>query len=312
MTAAGIRVDAHHHVWRTAAQEQPWRGDAHSGLAADFEPADLAPLLERTGIGATVLVESVDTPGENDRLAAYAAGFPRVAGVVGWLPLADPAAARAELARADRGRWCGMRCLVGRESLSWLADSEVVALLAELAAEGLAWDVVPVTDGQVAAVVAAARAVPQLRIVVDHLARPPLDTGDVEGWSRRVASLAACENVALKVSVGIDVLTAWPAWRPADLTPYVARAVELFGPRRLMLASNWPVVTLRAGYADAVRDLDAAVAATGLNAAELIDVRGGSAVRWYALSRARSTSTARGASRSPAPTTGSACARWPS
>jgi L-fuconolactonase len=89
--------------------------------------------------------------------------------------------------------------------------------------------------------------------------------------------------VALKVSVGIDVLTAWPGWRPADLAPYVARAVELFGPRRLMLASNWPVVTLRAGYVDAVRDLDAAVAATGLQAAELAEVRGGTAVRWYAL-----------------------------
>jgi L-fuconolactonase len=285
-----VTIDAHHHFWRTAAQEQPWRGDAHPGLAADFEPADLGPLLDSAGVDATVLVESVDTADENDRLAAYAAAFDRVAGVVGWLPLAEPALARGELARADRARWCGVRCLVARQPLRWLADPDVVALLGELARENLAWDVVPVTDEQVAAVVAAARQVPGLRIVVDHLARPPLDSadpsgGDAEGWSARLAALAACENVALKVSVGIDVLTAWPQWRPDDLLQYAARAVELFGPPRLMLASNWPVVTVKASHGDALRALDAAVAATGLSAAELAEVRGGTAARWYGLPR---------------------------
>jgi L-fuconolactonase len=278
--SAPARVDAHHHFWRTAAQEQPSRGGA---LAADFEPHHLAPLLDEAGIDATVLVESADTAQENDRLAAYAAAFPRVAGVVGWLPLADAAAARAELARADRARWCGVRCLVGREPLPWLRTPECVALLEELAALRLAWDVVPVTDEQTAAVVEVARRVPGLRIVVDHLARPPLDTGDAGAWAARLATLAACENVALKVSVGIDVLTAWPRWQPADLAPYVAGAVEAFGPRRLMIASNWPVVTIRAQYGPAVHDLDAALAACGLDAEGLAQVRGGTAVRWYRL-----------------------------
>lgn len=276
-------VDAHHHFWRTARQEQSWRTSAHAVLADDFEPAELLPLLDEAGVDATVLVESVDTPEENDRLAGYAAAFPRAAGVVGWLPLDDPNSARAELARADRDRWCGVRCLVGRAPLDWLAAPGTVSLLRELGAEGLAWDVVPVTDEQAAAVVELARRVPQLRIVVDHLARPPLDTGDLDGWARRLSTLAACENVALKVSVGIDVLTAWPRWRPADLRLYVARAVDLFGPRRLMLASNWPVIRLRTDHGTALRDLDGAVTACGLNPAELADVRGGTAVRWYAL-----------------------------
>jgi predicted TIM-barrel fold metal-dependent hydrolase len=281
VSAVPGRVDAHHHFWRTAAQEQSWRGAAHAELAADFEPADLAPLLDAAGVAATVLVESVDSAEENDRLARYAAAFPRVAGVVGWLPLADPAAARAELARADRTRWCGVRCLVGRDPLDWLAPD----LMAELADAGLAWDVVPVTDGQVEAVVALARRVPELRIVVDHLARPPLDTGDLDGWPARLDALAACENVALKVSVGIDVLTSWARWEPAALAPVVARTVAAFGPRRLMLASNWPVVTLRADYASAMRDLDAAVAAAGVDDAGLAGVRGGTAARWYRLAR---------------------------
>jgi L-fuconolactonase len=274
-------IDTHHHFWRTAAQEQPWRSPAHTELAVDFEPADLAPLLAATGVEATVLVESVDTPDENDRLAAYAAAFPRVAGVVGWLPLADPAAARAELARADRTRWCGVRCLVAREPLDWLDPD----LMASLAAARLAWDVVPVTEAQVEGVVALARRVPELRIVVDHLARPPLETGDLDGWSDRLAALAACPNVALKLSIGIDLLTSWERWDPAVIAPAVAHAVTAFGPERLMLASNWPVVTLRADYATALHDLEAAAVAAGVDDAGLAEVRTGTARRWYGLPR---------------------------
>ncbi|GAA5120282.1 amidohydrolase family protein [Pseudonocardia adelaidensis] len=274
-------VDTHHHFWRTALQEQPWRDPAHTELAADFEPADLAPLVEAAGVEATVLVESVDTPDENDRLAAYAAAFPQVAGVVGWLPLADPAMARAELARADRARWCGVRCLVAREPLDWLDPG----LMATLAAADLAWDVVPVTDAQVEAVVALARRLPELRVVVDHLARPPLETGDLDPWVARLAALAACPNVAMKVSIGVDLLTAWDRWDPAAIAPAVAHAVAAFGPQRLMLASNWPVVTVRADYGTAVRDLDAAVAAAGVDDAGLAEVRGGTATRWYRLPR---------------------------
>jgi predicted TIM-barrel fold metal-dependent hydrolase len=68
------RVDARHHFWRTERQVQPWRTDVHAALAADLEPADLAPQPDEAGIDVTVLVESVDTAAD-DRLARYAAEF---------------------------------------------------------------------------------------------------------------------------------------------------------------------------------------------------------------------------------------------
>jgi L-fuconolactonase len=145
------------------------------------------------------------------------------------------------------------------------------------------WDVVPITPEQIAAVTRLAGAVPDLRLVVDHLARPPLDTGGWDPWAGQVAELASCPGVALKVSVGVDALTAWPAWRPEVLRPYVAHVIELFGPARLMLASNWPVVLLRATYAVAWTDLCDAVVAAGAETADLGEVTGGTASRWYRL-----------------------------
>jgi L-fuconolactonase len=258
-----VNVDAHQHYWRASS--------LHPDLAGRYEPADLP--LAAAGVDVTVLVQAADEPAENARLAAYAATTPTVAGVVGWLPLRDPAAARRELLSMERiPRLAGVRCLVGREPLDGLDPS----LFAELADRGLAWDVVAVTADQVRAVCALADAVPALRVVVDHLARPPVDGAPWEPWASAIRELARRPNIALKVSVGIDALTAWNAWDAAALERPVAHALECFGPERLMLASNWPVVLLRHGYVAAWRDLAAACGAHDA-------VLGATAQRWYRL-----------------------------
>ena len=59
--------------------------------------------------------------------------------------------------------------------------------------------------------------------------------------------------------------------------------MDVFGPERLMLASNWPVVLLRADYGTAWRDLTEAVRAAGASDAELARVTGGTASHWYRL-----------------------------
>lgn len=285
MTGSSTRtVDAHQHYWRMGeADQSAWRTSAHAAIARDYGPGDLQPDLARSGVDATVLMQSVDEAAENDRLAAYAREAGSVAGVVGWLPLQDPSAAQRELDRAATGRWCGVRTLIGRDPLEWLSRPDVVGLFRQLAAQGLVWDVVPITPEQVSAVLQLARAVPDLRLVVDHLARPPLDSGGWEPWASYVAELAGCPGVALKVSVGVDALTAWPAWQPGVLRPYVAHVLDHFGPTRLLLASNWPVVLLRTTYSRAWADLSDAVVAAGAGTADLAEVRGGTAMRWYQL-----------------------------
>ncbi|MHA7283166.1 amidohydrolase family protein [Arthrobacter sp. TMS2-4] len=276
-------IDAHHHYWKLEAQEQAWRTAEHSHIARDYEPADLAAELVGSGVDATVLIQSVDSSDENDRLAAYASSCATVAGVVGWLPLEDPEAARAELARADTASWKGVRCLVGKRPLDWLDTPDVISLFQDLADRGLSWDIVPVTPDQVSAVGALTRSVPHLRVVLDHLARPPVDAGGWEPWAGQIAELATSPTVHIKISVGIDVLTGWAQWRPAELARYVEWALTNFGPQRSMLASNWPVILLQRSYRHAWQDLSALVAGTGLSAEDLAAVHGGAAIKAYGL-----------------------------
>jgi L-fuconolactonase len=227
------------------------------------------------------LVQSVDEPAENDRLAAFAE-HPIVAGVVAWAPLAEPRRARQELARVSIDKLSGVRCLIGKDPLDWLSDPDVVGLISDLAELGLAWDVVPVTSEQTTGVLQLAKSVPDLRIVIDHLGRPPVDSGAWEPWAGNLQALAGCPNVAVKLSVGLDVLTSWSQWAADELTPYVGWVCDRFGPERVMLASNWPVVTLRTSYSQAWRDLETA-AASHFRGDDLDRVLSGTASQWYRL-----------------------------
>lgn len=283
-------VDAHQHYWKVDAQEQPWREVHHDAIARDFEPVHLKPLLAEAGIAGTVVMQSVDESAENDRLAAYAEDA-TVAGVVSWLPINDPDAARKELNRLSIPKHVGVRCLIADDPLDWLGDPAVIELFRELTARGLVWDVVPITPEQVENILALADRAPGLRIVIDHLGRPPIGEGGWEPWATNIARLAIRPSIAMKVSIGINVLSSWPQWDSEAVTPYVRHALNHFGAERLMLGTNWPVVLLRASYAQAWGDLSAVVD-------ELIDdevlsraVRGGTAMSIYELGRAWSPPT---------------------
>ncbi len=73
----------------------------------------------------------------------------------------------------------------------------------------------------------------------------------------------------------------WATWRPEDLEPFVAHAVEVFGPGRLLFGSDWPVCLVAATYGEV---LDAArVTLAGLTPAERARVFGDNAVDVYGL-----------------------------
>jgi L-fuconolactonase len=73
----------------------------------------------------------------------------------------------------------------------------------------------------------------------------------------------------------------WVSGRPADLVPFVAQAVDTFGPDRLMFGSDWPVCLLAASYERVIES--ARVALGGLGEPDLAWVFGGSAAAAYRL-----------------------------
>jgi L-fuconolactonase len=244
-------VDAHHHVWDLSVRDQDWIA-ADSPLRRNFTVADLAPEAAAAGVDRTVLVQTVTVPEETPEFLALAAGHELIAGVVGWTDLTRPDIAE-ELARLRElpggTHLKGIRHQVQAEpDPEWLLRPDVRRGLAAVADAGLVYDLV-VLPHQLPACVEAARSLPQLTFVLDHLGKPPIASGALEPWATAVRALAGRPNTVCKLS-GM-VTEADPAsWTVDDLRPYADTVLDAFGPDRLMFGSDWPVCTPAATYGE--------------------------------------------------------------
>ena len=227
-------------------------------LLRNFTLADLAPLAAAEGVTATVVVQTVAESWETPELLALAAGPGLVAGVVGWADLTAPDVADvlAELRGLPGGdRLSGIRHPVLIEpDPDWLARPAVLRGLKALAAAGLAYDVVG-EPRHLPAAVTAARKIPELRFVLDHLGNPGMTPGTSpeasQPWASAFTQFAALENTTAKLS-GVLGVPPPPGAAPGSLShlrPYYDFALHAFGPNRLMFGSDWPPSTLDASYA---------------------------------------------------------------
>lgn len=275
-----MRIDAHHHLWDLGRRPQPWlRGAALDPINRTFALPELAPQLAAHGIDATVVVQSSSSLDETRELldtARRSDGL--IAGVVGWADLTDPGLPEV-LASLD-GPLVGVRHQVQDEpDPDWLARPAVRGGLRAVAAAGLVYDLL-VTPRELAVAAATVRALPEVRFVLDHGAKPAIADGGWQPWADLVTELAALPNVTCKLS-GLVTEADWAGWQPPDVLPYARHLLAAFGPERLLFGSDWPVCTLAGQYGDVYALAEQAVAA--LAPAERDAVLGGNAARVYGL-----------------------------
>ena len=275
-------IDAHHHLWDPGVRRHAWL-DTLPSLRRPFGLDDFAPLAREHGVTASVLVQVLPSVAETGEFLAVAASGGLVAGVVGWADLtapdvADQIARLRELPGGDR--LAGLRHLVQDEpDPDWLDRAEVRRGLRALAGAGLAYDLL-VRPAQLPAAIRVARDLPGGRFVLDHGGKPDIARGQYEPWASLVGELAACPNVAGKLS-GL-VTEAGPHWSAAQISPYASHLIDSFGPGRLMVGSDWPVCTLAASYAE-VLDLAVSLLSSRLGAADVAAVLAGNAQAIYRL-----------------------------
>lgn len=279
-----MRIDAHHHLWDLGRRPQPWlTGPELDPIARTFRLQELLPLLDAHGIDATVLVQSSSSPDETRELLDIARGSAgRIAGVVGWADLTSPELPGVLASLAALGPLVGIRHQVQDEAdAGWLARADVRSGLADVGAAGLVYDLL-VTVDQLAVAVDTVRALPEVRFVLDHGAKPPVASGGWEPWAASITALSALPNVACKLS-GLVTEADWRRGRPEDVLPYVLpyarHLLASFGPARLLFGSDWPVCTLAAGYSSVVALAEEA--ASSLTPAERVALFGENAARLY-------------------------------
>jgi L-fuconolactonase len=277
-------VDAHHHFWVPGRYDYYWMaGPELNPIRRPFGPDELRPLLSAAGVDFTVLVQTVPSVAETREFMDIAANTPFVAGVVGWVDLTDPHVGEtlAELRAQPNGNMLvGIRHMVHDEAdPAWLLRPEVQRGLAAVRDAGLAYDLL-VRPRELPAALATALAFPDMRLVIDHIAKPPIASGAIDDWADLMEPFRPLTHVSCKIS-GMITEANWTDWTPDDLTPYVARAVDIFGPDRVLFGSDWPVCLLAGEYGAVKSALEAAL--PPLSAEERAKVFGGNAIRFYGL-----------------------------
>lgn len=275
-------VDAHQHFWNPARLPLPWLGPEHGFLNGAFEPVDLEPLLAESGVDQTVLVQSACLDADTESMLEHADAHDWIGAVVGWLPLESPAGTAARLEElADRSKLRGIRHLLHEEDdPHWILRPAVLESLALVERAGLVLEVPAIFPRHLGDVPTIARSFPELTIVVNHLAKPPLDGYGFEEWVRQLRAVATEPNVAAKIS-GLNTATAKRHWCAADLEPAIEVALEAFGPGRLLCGSDWPVLLLNGDYPQVWRETRHILSAC--TESERSQVLTGTATRLYSL-----------------------------
>ncbi|MFC6840734.1 amidohydrolase family protein [Xanthomonas theicola] len=274
-------VDAHVHFWQLARGDYDWLAPDFAALYRDFVPDDLIAALDAHGVGAVIAVQAAQTEAESRYLLQLARAQPRIAGVVGWVDFeaGDVAARIAALCAEGDGLLKGLRPMVqDLADPQWLARPRLDSAFDAMLRYDLAFDAL-VRPLQLPALQVRLQRHPQLRVVLDHAAKPVIGGAGFAAWADGLAQLAQYQNVLCKLS---GLLTELPADADvAAIEPYVAQVFASFGPRRVMWGSDWPVLTQRAGYRDWFAQAQALVARHAAGAAA--DVFAGTARRFYRL-----------------------------
>ncbi|MDI1466210.1 amidohydrolase family protein [Catellatospora sp. KI3] len=245
-------IDSHTHVWNPSRGRYPWLTPELSPLDRAMTLAELLPDLARHGVAGVVLVQSADADFDTDLMLETAQAHRQVVGVVGWVPLDQPARAAARLARLTANPlFVGVRNLIHEQpDPQWILSAEADAGLGLLEQAGVPFDFVAARPEAMAVAVEVARRHPDLHLVLDHLGAPPLAQGGAlraEQWLRDVEALAARPRVYAKLS-GLYLRREPDRAGLARLGGFIGAAVELFGPRRLMYGGDWPICLLHEPY----------------------------------------------------------------
>jgi L-fuconolactonase len=232
-------IDSHQHFWN------PRRFTYLRNLPRSYTPEQLIPHLRRSGVAQTIVVQATNSVEETEWLIELTQSFDFIAGAVIWVDLkAENVREVLENLKSRCPKIKGIRHLYEHENdQRWILDEDVIDGLNQVAKLDLSYDLLVKTH-HLKYIPELARQVPKLRLIIDHMAKPPISSRLLEPWKSEIAKLASTvPGVYCKVS-GLMTEANWNNWSVEDLVPYVKHVISAFGFERLLWGSDWPVCLL--------------------------------------------------------------------
>lgn len=274
-----MNIDAHQHFWRYSPVSHPWITDEMKAIQRDFLPKDLEPLLQAQAIQGCVAVQADQSEDENHFLLSLASQNDVIKGVVGWVDFrANNIDERLQFFK-QFSKLKGFRHVVQGEPKGFLVENRFIEGVKKLANYGFTYDLL-IYHYQLEEAFEFAGRLPNVKIVIDHIAKPSIKSGARSIWESGMSALGRFENVFCKIS-GMVTEADWKQWRYEDFTPYLDKIFEIFSPARIMYGSDWPVCLVAATYQQQLNIVQQHL--SGLSSSEKQLVMGENAKTFYNL-----------------------------
>lgn len=264
-------IDTHLHVWDLDRSPYAWIDRDVPPFNRSYAFDEVAPQLAENGVDAVILVQADDDDRDTDHMLEVAAERPEVIGVVAYVPLHEPARAAVRLEELLQNPYVvGIRNLThDRADPDWVLRPDVDETLGLIEQAGLPWDHVAVLPRHLEHVATISERHPELRIVIDHLAKPPIGEASREPWWSLIEVAAQNPLVHAKIS-GLYPGADPASWTVEGLRPFVDRALAVFGPSRLMYGGDWPVSIPAGGYSITLNGLRSVLSEVSRSSAEAV------------------------------------------
>jgi L-fuconolactonase len=275
-------IDAHQHFWQLDKPFQyGWlHTPEHAAICRSYLPSDLKTHLNACGINKSVFVQTQHDVAENRWVLELAEQNDFIAGVVGWVDLASEECESQLAEFKDHPKFVGIRHVVQDEpNEDFIVQPQILRGLKVLQKHKVPYDLLFYIQHLKHAATLGAE-LPELPMVIDHLAKPKIRDQITTGWIDDLKAAAKFPNIFCKLS-GMVTEANWETWKPADLKPYVEAVLEAFGPDRCMYGSDWPVCELAGSYEQVYNAL---VEVLGpISDSERTAIFGGTAQKFYGL-----------------------------
>lgn len=278
-----MRIDAHQHYWTMDRDDYGWITPELPVLFRDYLPSDLEPCLQDHGLSQTILIQAAPTLEETRFILELSETTDSIAGVIGWLDLEDPLWMEQYQLFCEHPKFIGFRVMIQElEDANVLLSPAYLKALSYFAEQEVPVDLL-VLAHQLPQLVQLLEQIPLLRGVIDHLAKPPIATGEMEPWRSHMAEIAKYPNLYCKLS-GMVTEANPQGWEKEDFTAYIHTILDLFGLERVMFGSDWPVCLLSATYKEVIEVLKHALLER-MSPQEMEPIFGTNAAVFYKLNK---------------------------
>ncbi len=241
------KIDAHQHFWVFDPVRDSWIDGSMPEIQRDFLPDDLEPILKTNGFDGCVVVQSHQSEAENEFQLKNADKNSIIKGVVGWVDLcSSEVGPQLEFYSGFKLMKGCRHILQGEPDASFMLQKSFMQGVSLLRKFGFTYDLL-IYPKHLQNAKMLVETFPDQPFVIDHLAKPDIKNKNIDNWKKEISALAKMGNVSCKVS-GMVTEADWKNWKPEDFTPYLDVVFEVFGAKRILFGSDWPVCNVAGGY----------------------------------------------------------------